>query len=72
MKATITDMRADMEQLRERWEQVQPRLLAEVERTNEENNRLTQAMSTHQAELEKARKERDEAERQCKSELAIA
>jgi hypothetical protein len=72
MKATITDMRADMEQLRERWEQVQPRLVAEVERTNEENTRLTQAMSAHQAELEKARKEREEAERRYKSELAIA
>jgi uncharacterized protein YukE len=72
MKATITDMRADMEQLREKWERVQPRLVAEVERTNEENTRLTQAMSTHQAELEKARREREEAECRCKSELAIA
>jgi hypothetical protein len=37
MEATIADMKTDMEQLRERWERVQSRLVAEVERTNEEN-----------------------------------
>jgi hypothetical protein len=72
MRATIADMKTDMEHLRERWEQVQSKLVAEVERTNEENTRLAQAMSAHQAELEKARKEREEAERRYKAELAIA
>jgi uncharacterized protein YukE len=72
MRAMIADLKADMEQLRERWEQVQPRLVAEVERTNEENTRLTQAMSTHRAELEKVRKEQDEIERRYKAELTIA
>jgi hypothetical protein len=38
-------MKTDMEQLRERWEQVQSWLVAEVERTNTENVRLTQTMS---------------------------
>jgi chromosome segregation ATPase len=45
MEVTIADMKTDMEQLRERWEKVQSRLVAEVERTNAENARLTQAMS---------------------------
>jgi chromosome segregation ATPase len=75
MEATIADMKADMEQLRERWELVQSRLVAEVERTNEENARLAQAMSDHRKEMEKARKERDAAERrhrQGQAELSIA
>jgi uncharacterized protein YigA (DUF484 family) len=64
-----------MEQLRKRWEQVQSRLVAEVERTNTENARLNQAMSDQQAELDKARKERDAAEsrhRQRQEELGLA
>jgi galactokinase len=72
MEATIADMKIDMEQLRERWEQVQSRLVAEVERTNAENARLTQAMSDQQ---EKAQKERDAAEsryRQRQAELGVA
>jgi hypothetical protein len=48
MEATIADMKTDMEQLWERWELVQFRLVAEVERTNEENARLTQTMSDQQ------------------------
>jgi hypothetical protein len=48
MEATIVDMKTDMEQLRERWELVQSRLEAEVERTNAENARLTRAMSDQQ------------------------
>jgi chromosome segregation ATPase len=54
---------------------VQSRLVAEVERTNEENARLTQAMSTHREEMEKARKDRETAERrhrQGQAELSIA
>jgi regulator of replication initiation timing len=58
MEATIADMKTDMEQLRERWELIQSRLVAEVERTNEENARLTQALSDQQA---KAQQERDAA-----------
>jgi hypothetical protein len=54
MEATIADMKADMEQLRERWEFVQSRLVAEVEHTNEENARLAQAMLDHREEVEKA------------------
>jgi chromosome segregation ATPase len=53
------DMKTDIEYMWERWERVQSRLVAEVERTNEENARLTQALSDQQA---KAQKERDVAE----------
>jgi hypothetical protein len=45
METTIADMKTDIEYMRERWERVQSRLVAEVERTNEENARLTQALS---------------------------
>jgi hypothetical protein len=75
MEATIADMKTDMEQLRERCELVQSRLVAEVERTNEENTRLTQALSDQQVEVAKAQKERDAAEsrhRQRQAELGIA
>jgi chromosome segregation ATPase len=68
-------MKTDMEHLRKRWEQVQSRLVAEMERTNAENVRLNQAMSDQQAELDKARKERDAAEsrhRQRQAELGLA
>jgi chromosome segregation ATPase len=72
METTIADMKTDIEYMRERWERVQSRLVAEVERTNEENARLTQALSDQQA---KAQKERDAAEsrhRQSQAELSIA
>jgi chromosome segregation ATPase len=72
METTIADMKTDMEYMRERWERVQSRLVAEVERTKEENARLTQALSDKQA---KAQKERDAAEsrhRQRQTELGIA
>jgi multidrug resistance efflux pump len=49
--------------------------VAEVEHTNAENTRLTQAMSDQQAEVEKARKERDAAESrhwQRQAELGLA
>jgi chromosome segregation ATPase len=52
-------MKMDMDQLREHWEQVQSQLVAEVERTNEENTGLKQAMTNQNAELDKVRKERD-------------
>jgi Skp family chaperone for outer membrane proteins len=63
MEKAMGGMRIDTEQLRKQWEQVQARLVAEVERTNAENAGLHQAMSDQQAELDKARKERDAAER---------
>jgi hypothetical protein len=63
MEKALEAMKTDMDQLRKRWEQVQDRLVAEVERTNAENARLHQAMSNQQAELDKDRKERDAAER---------
>jgi uncharacterized protein YlxW (UPF0749 family) len=63
MEKALDGMKTDMEQQRTRWEQVQARLVAEVERTNAENARLHQAMSDQQAELDKARKERDAVER---------
>jgi hypothetical protein len=72
METTIADMKTDMEYMRERWERVQSRLVAEVERTNEENARLTQTLSDQQA---KAQKERDAAEsrhHQSQAELSIA
>jgi arginine deiminase len=62
MEAAFAGMKTDMEQLRKRWEQVEFWLVAEVERTNAENARLNQAMSDQQAEVNKARKERDAAE----------
>jgi DNA repair exonuclease SbcCD ATPase subunit len=68
-------MKTDMDQLRKRWEQVQARLVAEVERTNTENARLHQVMSDQQAELGKERKEREAAERrhqQSQVELGLA
>jgi DNA repair exonuclease SbcCD ATPase subunit len=40
MEAAIAGMKTDMEQLWKRWEQVESRLVAEVERTNAENARL--------------------------------
>jgi hypothetical protein len=49
--------------------------VAEVERTNAENAKLNQAMSDQQAELDKARKERDAAERrhrQRQAEVGLA
>jgi chromosome segregation ATPase len=76
MEASFASMKTDMEQLRKRWEQVQSRLVAEVERTNAQNQaRLNQAMSDHQAKLDKAWKERDVAERQHRqrqAELGLA
>jgi predicted nucleic acid-binding Zn-ribbon protein len=67
-------MKTDMDQLWERWEQVQSRLVSEVERTNGENARLTQAMTDQNAELDKVRKERDAAvrrHRQSQEELGL-
>jgi chromosome segregation ATPase len=75
MEAAFAGMKTDMEQLRKRWEQVQSRLVAEVECTNAENARLNQAMSDQQAEVDKARKEQDAAEsrhRQRQAELGLA
>jgi hypothetical protein len=49
--------------------------VAEVERTNAKNARLSQAMSDQQAELERATRERDAAERrhrQSQAELGLA
>jgi hypothetical protein len=63
MEKAFDGMKTDMEQLRRRWEQVQSWLVAEVERTNAENARLNQAVSDQHVELDKARRERDAAER---------
>jgi chromosome segregation ATPase len=75
MEKAFDGMKTDMDQLRKRWEQVQSRLVAEVERTNTENARLHQVMSDQQAELDKVRKERESAERrhrQSQAELGLA
>jgi hypothetical protein len=48
--------------------------VSEVERTNEENTRLKQAMTDQNAEIDKVRKERDAAvhrHRQSQPELGI-
>jgi uncharacterized protein YlxW (UPF0749 family) len=70
MEAAFAGMKTDMEQLRKQWEQVQSRLVAEVERTNAENARLNQTMSDQQAEVDKARKERDAAESRTPAEAS--
>jgi phage shock protein A len=67
MEKAFDGMKTDMDQLRKWWEQVQSRLVAEVERTNAENDRLNQAMKDQHAELDKARKERDAAIRRHRS-----
>jgi chromosome segregation ATPase len=75
MEKAMDGMKTDMEQLRKRWEQVQARLVAEVEHTNAENARLNQAMSDQNAELDRPRRERDAAERrhrQSQAELGLA
>jgi chromosome segregation ATPase len=75
MEKAFDGMKTDIDQLRKRWEQVQARLVAEVERTNAENAGLNQAMTEQQAELDKARKEREAAERrhrQKQAELGLA
>jgi hypothetical protein len=75
MEKAFDGMKTDMDQLQKRWEQVQARLVAEVERTNAENAGLHQVMSDQQAELDKERKEREAAEcrhRQKQAELGLA
>jgi chromosome segregation ATPase len=67
-------MKTEMDQIRERWEQVQSRSVAKVECTNEENIGLKQAMTVQNAELEKVRQEREAAirrHRQAQAELGI-
>jgi chromosome segregation ATPase len=67
-------MKTEMDQIRERWEQVQAWLVSEVERTNEENTRLKQAMTVQNAELDKVRQEREVAirrHRQAQAKLSI-
>jgi FtsZ-binding cell division protein ZapB len=57
---------------REKWKRVQTSLVAEVERTNEDNGRLKQAMSSRNAETDKLKQERDAAvrrHRQAQEEL---
>jgi hypothetical protein len=67
-------MKTEMDQIRERWKQVQARLVSEVERTNEENTGLKQAMTVRNAELDKVRQEREAAirrHRQVQAEMSI-
>jgi hypothetical protein len=67
-------MKTEMDQIRERWKQVQARLVSEVERTNEENNGLKQAMIVRNAELDKVKQEREAAirrHRQVQAKLGI-
>jgi chromosome segregation ATPase len=74
MTGAFEVMKSDLENTWERWKQVQARLVAEVEHTNEENARLKQAMTVQNTELEKVRKERDAAirrHRQVQAELRI-
>jgi predicted nucleic acid-binding Zn-ribbon protein len=56
-------MKTELEQNKERWKQIQTRLVAEVERTNEENGWLKQAMASRNAETDKLKQERDVAVR---------
>jgi hypothetical protein len=67
-------MKTTIDQIRERWKQVQARLVSEVERTNEENTGLKQAMTVRNAELDKVRQEQEVAicrHRQAQAELGI-
>jgi hypothetical protein len=63
MKRAFEVMKTEMDQIRERWEQVQSRLVLEVEHTNKENAGLTQAITDQNAELDKVRKEQEAAVR---------
>jgi hypothetical protein len=42
-------MHTKLEKNKEQWKQIQTRLVAEVERTNKENERLKQAMASRNA-----------------------
>jgi chromosome segregation ATPase len=46
-------MNVEMEKSKEQWKRIQKGLVAEVERTNEENGRLKQAMASRNAETDK-------------------
>jgi chromosome segregation ATPase len=50
-------MKSELEKNKERWKQIQTQLLAEVERTNEENERLKQAMASRNAETDRLKQE---------------
>jgi chromosome segregation ATPase len=60
---TFEVMNVELEKNKERWKQIQTRPVTEVERTNEENARLKQAMTSPNAATEKLKQERDEAVR---------
>jgi chromosome segregation ATPase len=67
-------MNVDMEKNKERWKQIQTRLVTEVERTNEENARLKQAMTSWNAATDRLKQECDEAvrrHRQPQEELGL-
>jgi hypothetical protein len=74
MTGAFEVMKADLDKTRERWKQVQARLVSEVERTNEENTGLKLAMTVRNAEIDKVKQERDAAirrHRQVQAELGI-
>jgi hypothetical protein len=65
-------MKSELDKNKERWKLIQARLVAEVERTNEENIGLKQATASRNAETDKLKQERDAAmrrHRQAQAEL---
>jgi predicted nucleic acid-binding Zn-ribbon protein len=56
-------IKAELDQSKERWTEVQTQLVVEVECTNEENGRLKQAMASRNVEMGKLKSERDAAVR---------
>jgi predicted nucleic acid-binding Zn-ribbon protein len=56
-------IKAELDQSKERWTEIQTRLVAEVERTNAENVRLQQAIMSRDAEMGKLKSEWDAAVR---------
>jgi chromosome segregation ATPase len=54
-------MKAELDQIKDRWTEIQTRIVAEVEHTNAENIRLQQVITSRDAETGKLRSERDAA-----------
>jgi predicted nucleic acid-binding Zn-ribbon protein len=65
-------MNTKLEKNKKRWKQIQTRLVAEVERTNEENDQMKQALVSRNVETDKLKQERDAVvhrHRQAQAEL---
>jgi chromosome segregation ATPase len=63
MSDTFEVIKAELDETKERWKEVQTRLVVEVERNNEENGRLKQDMVSGNVETGNLKSERDAAVR---------